>query len=159
MKNYIKLFCLAFFCLLTITSCKKEIDYHPEWDPSFMSGKIDGVLLECPLLAAQTNVIGEKTTLQIVGQHNNKAFTLTINDFKGVGTYPVSSPNEAIYIANSPKLQNTFTAIDEGNIKITSYTDQKIKGTFEFQGYNQDGNIITSVNITNGTFFMPYSKQ
>lgn len=159
MKNYIKLFCLTFFSLIIVISCKKEIDYHPEWDPSTMSGKIDGVLLRCSLLAAQTNVIGDKKTLQIVGQNGNSAFSLTIVDFKGVGTYPVTSPNLAMYIANSPVLQNTFMAIDEGNIKITAYTDQKIKGTFEFKGYNQNGNSKTAVSITDGTFDMPYSNE
>lgn len=124
-------------CLIITSSCKKEIDYHPEWDVSSMSGKIDGVLLQCTFATAQTYVIGGKTTLQILGNKVTSGFSLVINDFKGVGTYTLSDSNIATYLPNTAGLQDAYLSNSNGTIKITSYlADKYIKGTFEFKGQN-----------------------
>jgi len=132
-----KLSLLALVCLLITSSCKKEIDYHPEWDTSSMSGKVDGVLLQCTFTTAQTYVIGDKTTLQISGNKVTSGFSLVIIDFKGAGTYTISDSNMATYLPNVTGLQDAYLSTSNGTIKITSYlANQYIKGTFEFKGQN-----------------------
>lgn len=137
MKVPFKLSIFALVCLLITSSCKKEIDYHPEWDSSSMSGKVDGILLQCTIATAQTYVIGGKTTVQILGNKLTSGFSLVISDFKGVGTYTLSDSNVATYLPNNLGLQEAYLSASNGTIKITSYlTDQYIKGTFEFKGHN-----------------------
>ena len=141
---------MAFLCLLFITSCNKKIDYHPEWDVSTMSGKIDGVLLQCTSASAQSFVLGAKTTLQIIGNKGNSGFSIMIDDFKGVGTYNVSDQNLATYLLGTAGLQDAYISSSTGSVKITSYTENLIKGVFEFKGQN----ILNSdtKNITEGQF-------
>jgi hypothetical protein len=149
-KVLFKFSLLALVCLLITSSCRKEIDYHPEWDSSSMSGKVDGVLLQCTIATAQTYAIGGKTIVQISGNKGITGFSLMINDFKGVGTYSLSD-NMAIYLLSTSGLQDAYTGTSSGTIKITSYlADQYIKGTFEFKGENY----VTSAtkSITEGQF-------
>ncbi|MBB4108045.1 MULTISPECIES: DUF6252 family protein [Pedobacter] len=137
MKTPFKLSLLALICLLITSSCKKEIDYHPDWDSSSMSGKVDGVLLKCTLATAQTYVIDGKTTVQLLGNKATSGFSLLISDFKGVGTYTLSDSNIATYLPNNLGLQEAYLSATNGEIKITSYlAGQYIKGTFEFKGQN-----------------------
>ncbi|TCD11116.1 hypothetical protein EZ449_06375 [Pedobacter frigidisoli] len=151
MKIYFRLILLASLCLIFTSSCKKEIDYHPEWDKSAMSGKIDGVLLECTLATAQFYVVGTKTTLQILGNKGTSGFSLMINDFMGTGTYKVADNNMAIYLLGIAGLQDAYQGYEIGTIKITSYTENKIiKGTFEFTGKNYS--TLVNKNITEGQF-------
>jgi Family of unknown function (DUF6252) len=152
MKVPFKLSIFALLCLLITSSCKKEIDYRPDWDSSSMSGKVDGVLLQCTMATAQIYVIGGEITVQLTGNKGiNTGFSLMINDFKGVGTYSLSDNNLAAYIQNTSNLQDAYTGTSSGTIKITSYlANQYIKGTFEFKGEN----ILTSAikTITEGQF-------
>lgn len=150
MKVPFKFSLFALVCLLITSSCRKEIDYHPEWDSSSMSGKVDGVLLQCTIATAQTYAIGGKTIVQISGNKGITGFSLMINDFKGVGTYSLSD-NMAIYLLSTSGLQDAYMGTSSGTIKITSYlADQYIKGTFEFKGENY----VTSAtkSITEGQF-------
>lgn len=136
---------------VAFSSCKKEINYHPEWDVSSMSGKIDGVLLKCTLASAQTYTVGTETIIQISGSKGNVGFTLMINNFKGVGTYNIADGSIATYLEGTSGTQDAYMALSKGTIKITSYSaDKLIKGTFEFDGEN----IVTSKtkNITEGQF-------
>jgi hypothetical protein len=150
-KLSFKFFLLALTCFIFTTSCKKEIDYHPEWNLSSMSGKIDGVLLECTLATAQTYVVGGKTTIQISGNKGLNGFSLMIDDFKGVGTYNVADNNQGVYLTGVAGLSDSFIGLKEGTIKITSYEDQKIiTGTFEFKGENPTNS--ATKNITEGKF-------
>ncbi|MBO9673785.1 MAG: hypothetical protein J7577_10110 [Sphingobacteriaceae bacterium] len=137
MKIPFKLPLLALICLLVTASCKKEIDYRPDWDASSMSGKVDGVLLKCTIATAQTYVIDGKTTLQLLGNKVTTGFSLVISDFKGVGTYTLSDSNIATYLPNNLGLQEAYLSTSDGTIKVTSYlAGQYIKGTFEFKGQN-----------------------
>jgi len=152
-KTYLKLFLPALICLLIISSCKKEIDYHPEWDVATMSGKVDGTLLTCTVASAQFFTSNGKTTLQIIGNKGEAGFSLMVDDFKGAGTYNLTDNNLATYLATTNGLQDAFLSSSAGAIKITSYTPDKIiKGTFEFKGEN----IFTSTTktITEGQFSM-----
>ena len=80
-----KLPLLALVCLLITSSCKKEIDYHQEWDLSTMSAKVDGALLQCTLATAQVYDVDEQISVQISGKKGTTTgFSLMISDFKGV---------------------------------------------------------------------------
>ncbi|MCZ4223635.1 DUF6252 family protein [Pedobacter rhodius] len=141
---------LILFCI-SFSSCKKEINYHPEWEVSTMSGKIDGVLLKCTLASAQTYTIGSTTMIQISGSKGNIGFTLMINNFKGIGTYSIADSNIATYLEGNSGMQDAYMALSKGTIKITSYSaDKLIKGTFEFEGENTA--ISKTKNITEGQF-------
>jgi len=148
-----KLSLLAVVCLLITSSCKKEIDYHQEWDLSTMSAKVDGVLLQCTLATAQVYDVGGKISAQISGFKGTTAFTLVISDFKGVGTYALSDYNLATYLTGTSFFQDTYIGNTSGTIKITSYlADKYIKGTFEFKGENQS--TATSKTISDGQFMI-----
>lgn len=151
MKLAFKFALLAVLCLFVTSSCKKEIDYHPEWDSSTMSGKIDGNLLQCTLASAQFYTLDKKTTIQIVGNKGLKGFGLTIDDFKGIGTYKVADHNIATYMEGTAGLQDAYYGTSAGTIKVTSYlADKYIKGTFEFKGENIAA--LASKTITDGQF-------
>ncbi|MGN7986968.1 DUF6252 family protein [Pedobacter sp. 22226] len=151
MKLPFKLSFLALICLLITSSCKKEIDYHPEWDSSSMSGKVDGVLVQCTIANAQVYNVGGNISAQISGYKGTTAFTLIISNFKGVGTYSLSDNNLASYLTGTSFSQDTYIGSTAGSIKITSYlADKYIKGTFEFKGENLSTS--TSKTITEGQF-------
>ena len=148
-----KLFFLAFICLIITSSCKKEIDYHPEWDVSSMSGKVDGVLLQCSFTTAQTYTVNGKTSLQILGNKENDGFSFLIDDFKGNGIYSLASNNIATYLSGVSGLQDAYLGAS-GTIKIVSSTDKMIKGTFDFKGQNISNGVTKS--ITEGQFSINY---
>ena len=151
MKVSFKLSLLALVCLFITSSCKKEVDYHQEWDLSTMSGKVDGILLQCTLATAQVYDVGGKISAQISGFKGTSAFTLVISDFKGLGTYALSDYNLATYLTGTSFFQDAYIGSTAGTIKITSYlADKYIRGTFEFKGENQYTSI--SKNITEGQF-------
>lgn len=153
MKLPFKLSLLALICLLITSSCKKEIDYHQEWDLSTMSAKVDGALVQCTLATAQVYDLGGKISAQISGFKGTTAFTLVISDFKGVGTYALSDYNLATYLTGTSFFQDTYIGSTSGTIKITSYlADKYIKGTFEFKGENQS--TATSKTISEGQFMI-----
>ena len=135
---------------VTFSSCKKEINYHPEWDLSSMSGKVDGVLLQCSMASAGFFTDGGKTTAQILGSKGEFGFNLLIDDFKGVGTYSISDRNIGTYLTNVSGT-GTFMGFEKGTVKITSYTaDKNITGTFEFEAENFSNS--TKKTITEGKF-------
>jgi hypothetical protein len=149
-----KLLLLALVCLLITSSCKKEIDYHQEWDLSTMSAKVDGALVQCTLATAQIYDVGGEISVQISGNKGiNTGFSLLISDFKGVGTYNLSDNNMAIYLLSTSGLQDAYIGNTAGKIKITSYlADKYIKGTFEFKGENVS--TATSKTISEGQFMI-----
>ncbi|MBB6239378.1 hypothetical protein HDC90_004031 [Pedobacter sp. AK013] len=148
-----KLSLLALVCLLITSSCKKEIDYHQEWDLSTMSAKVDGALLQCTLTTAQVYEVGGKISAQISGFKGTTAFTLVMSDFKGVGTYALSDNNFATYLTGTSFSQDAYIGSTSGTIKITSYlSDKYIKGTFEFKGENLSTS--TSKTISEGQFMI-----
>ncbi|WP_316736415.1 DUF6252 family protein [Pedobacter aquatilis] len=144
------LVCALIIFSVTLSSCKKEIDYHPEWSKSSMSGKVDGVLLECSIATASFFPDGTKTTAQILGNKGEFGFNLLIDDFKGVGTYSISDRNIGTYLTNVTGT-GTFMGFEKGTVKITSYTaDKNITGTFEFEAENFSNS--TKKTITEGKF-------
>nr|WP_315420595.1 DUF6252 family protein [uncultured Pedobacter sp.] len=149
-----KLPLLALVCLLITSSCKKEIDYHQEWDLSTMSAKVDGTLVQCTLATAQVDDVDGQISVQISGNKGiNTGFRLMISDFKGVGTYNLSDNNTATYLLDISGLQDAYIGDPSGTIKITSYLANKyIKGSFEFTGENQS--TATSKNISAGQFMI-----
>ena len=149
-----KLPLLALVCLLITSSCKKEIDYHQEWDLSTMSAKVDGALLQCTLATAQVYDVDEQISVQISGKKGTTTgFSLMISDFKGVGTYNLSDNNMATYLLDISGLQDTYIGNTPGTIKITSYLANKyIKGSFEFKAQNQSNS--TSKTISEGQFMI-----
>lgn len=149
MKKSLQLFLLVLSSCFIISSCEKPIN-HPKVSESTMSGKIDGVLLECTFASAQLIDVGSKTNLQIIGHKGNDGFSLMIDDFKGVGTYNLASNNIAIYLLGISGLQDSYMSTT-GNIIVTNYSaDKIIEGTFQFKGQN----IVTGTdkNITEGKF-------
>ncbi len=101
------------------------------------------------------------------GSTNNKAFQLSITSLDGVGTYPIGGGanvfNVASYTETTVDLSNPmnsevviwqapFDDTQVGEINISELTDAHVKGTFNFQARNADGNIKT---ITEGSFNIP----
>ncbi len=136
MKKSLQLFLLAISSCVVISSCEKPIN-HPKVDVSSMSGKIDGVLLECTFASAQLYSLGTKTSIQIIGNKGNDGFSLTVDDFKGIGTYSLANNNNAIYLSGVSGLQDSYMDNGTGAIIVTNYSaDKLIEGTFQFKGQN-----------------------
>jgi hypothetical protein len=150
---------LSFFLagfLICLSACQKPIVFvegsgpggGPQTNGSSMSAKVDGVLVTCEFATAQSWVdnLGKKN-IQLNGLKAPQAFIITWQDFKGVGTYDALNLIDYVAGITDPFLQGYFA--ESGVVKVTTYTDKVIAGTFEFVGVNSNGE---KKNITEGKF-------
>lgn len=151
MRNIIAkagLFCL----LLLIFSCATKTEHltvsgdtaHPS-----LKAKVNGKLVNCEMTSAALYNESPKV-MMIIGNKGTEIFSLDINDFKGIGTYNLSDGSaSASYTVNLQGNLSTYTST-QGTIKITTSTDKKIVGTFEFKGVNADDQ--SERTISEGSF-------
>ena len=145
--------------LLFFSSCQKPIVFVegsgpggtiPNFNSSSMSAKVNGVLVTCEFAYAQSYTQAGKLNMQLNGFKNPQAFVITWQDFKGVGTYNAADIiSSANYVAGitDPLTQGYFA--ESGTIKVTTYNDKVIAGTFEFEAANTLGE---KKQITEGKF-------
>lgn len=153
MKTHLYRLPLLFFILL-ICACAKETTYItapiPVATSSSFSAKVDGNLVECPIANVSIYDLGSKKTMQISGSKGFEAFQMTVDDYKGVGTYDLTTINIGVYLGDSKNAANTSYMSTSGNVKITSVTDKVMTGTFEFKGHNYTTN--KDITISAGVF-------
>ena len=142
----------SFFCLLLlIFSCAKKTEHlDVSAGVSMMKAKVDGKLVECSTSLVTFYEVGTKKTIQIVGNKGTEGFSITINDYKGVGSYDLSKDGIAVYLGNSTDAQATNYMADQGTLKITLSTEKMVTGTFEFTASNTAG--TSEKKITEGSF-------
>lgn len=160
MKNIKSLLLLIILTPFGFSACQKDIVFVEgsgpggTLPPSYttkMSAKVDGVLVQCEFATAQEYVdIDGKKILQINGLKNPQGFTLTWQNFKGVGTYNAADlTSYGSYVSGiADPLTDSYFA-ESGVIKITTYNNKVIIGTFEYKAANANGVVKT---ITEGQF-------
>lgn len=120
-----------------------------------MNAKIDGTKISFTTEAVLMLNSPLGKSMSIIGSNGVKTMSLSIYDFKGVGTYPVPGSSQCFY--NEDQSQTgSFYSENSGKVVITSANGNKIKGTFEFEAPNQDQNLNTKRNITEGKFEVTY---
>ena len=157
---------------VTFTSCSNSDDTGD--DPGaggassgVLVAKIDGTNYQSSAISSSATVANNGQNLIIIASNSSgKAFALTVLGFSGEGTYPLGGganiTNSASYTVTDVDLnnpQNTTTEIWQapydntavGEIVVTSVTDSKVKGTFNFTCKNVGGDQSLKT-ITAGSF-------
>ncbi|TYB75806.1 DUF6252 family protein [Bizionia myxarmorum] len=152
--------------IASLSSCKSDDDGG---DPTtsggagIISAKIDGIAfssLEITSMASEITA-GPSTTLTFQGNTSNKAISVILSGFDGVGTYQLSDSNifsSATYSepnVSDPTNMPTWNAPYQdsgliGEVKVSENSADRIKGTFTFKAKNVIDD--TMKNVTEGTF-------
>lgn len=125
---------------------------------SFMTAEVDGQAWESATIQLIYVYTVAQNYLFISGAVSMDAeiITMQIFDFPGTtGTYPLGTDEYETHCFYSPTTEKSyFTLEDEpaakGTLTINSIDADRIKGTFQFTGQEQDG--PETVSITNGEF-------
>jgi len=157
MKKSIQIICTIL--LIGFSSCKKTINYHPEWDvplPESVSAKVDGNAFESTATSAVLYT-SAGNLLQIVGERSGVVFNLSLSAYHGVGDYVVSTTGAYLtYSENTSSLASSWVA-QSGTVKITTVNENRVTGTFSFIGTDIAGN-GTSKTISEGKFSVTYTS-
>jgi hypothetical protein len=156
---------MALLCLLITSSCKKET---PEPEKNIFSAKIEDTLVEFPyLIAVKSDFMASETgkMMRIVGKTQNRMIAINIHNYKGVGEYVLNDNMGQIAGSYSYTKKDQGVEKDEiyflteGSVKITSVTEDRIKGFFFFKATGYDEKTITegqfSINITDDSKSQP----
>ncbi|WCO00973.1 DUF6252 family protein [Psychroserpens ponticola] len=158
---------------LTLTSCSSSDDSGDGGGSGGGAGsgvlvaKVNGNSYQSMAISSTATVANNGQSLIIIASNSSgKAFSFTVLDFNGEGTYPIGGganiANSASYTVTDVDLnnpQNSTTEIwqapyddtEVGEIVVTSVTDSKVKGTFNFTCKNVGGDQSLKT-ITNGSF-------
>tara|TARA_R110002124_G_scaffold87407_1_gene225072 strand:+ start:101804 stop:102328 length:525 start_codon:yes stop_codon:yes gene_type:complete len=167
MKNFTKTMFATLVCVtLVFTGCKKDDD------GGMGSGLTEGNLtatvngnnfqsLEGTTAAQETNSGGVRVIAVSAGTINSENLQMIVQNFDGVGTYPLNLLNIGTYSylpdpsnpdPNSVVIYSTVNGTgNAGEINISSYSSTNVQGTFSFTGYNINDPNDTST-VSNGSF-------
>ncbi|WP_423147161.1 DUF6252 family protein [Rubrolithibacter danxiaensis] len=143
----IKLAFLMFtLCLFVFSSCKK--DKETSKAEAGMSVKIDGTLKASNAPAAAT-IYQSENTIQIIGRFSSsEGISIMLNEVK-TGEFDVATDAALVAYMEGTDPDQGFLG-ETGTVKITSLTDEMVKGTFEFTAKRALGEDVRV--ITEGTF-------
>ena len=158
--------------LMSLTiACNKSDDDGGE-DPQVTTGtfkaQVDGGSFEGieGTVVAQLN----SGTMAISGGTNaSENLQMIVMGFDGTGTYPLNFTNIGTYSylpdPNNPDPNTVvvYTTVGDamgnnGEVKVSSYDGNIIKGTFTFTGFNLD-NMSDTVSVTSGQFEIEVTQQ
>ncbi|AZI23074.1 hypothetical protein EIH07_08530 [Chryseobacterium taklimakanense] len=155
-----------FFCL----SCRDEGSGS---DGYFIMMKVNGNLKKGDISKTQSfltdyqAVVGDTpknlTQLLVVSNNlNGKNFEMlsfSLNEFTGVGTYSLAEDDPWVTAQYGEDVNNSSKIYPKhsGQMIITEFKDNKVRGTFEFVGKNYETG--QSVSITNGEFYLEAQKN
>ncbi len=143
---------IALLLIVFLFSCSKDEGGSNILGVGELSMKINGTQWKGTVI---TNVIDEKTeqiAISSVNTSANETMGIVIDDFTGVGTYPIAGDNftGAIYLRKDKVL---FTGGKEITYKVTSVSSSLVgksaKGTFSGTMKSTSGEVLT---ITDGKF-------
>jgi Family of unknown function (DUF6252) len=167
MKNVLIIFLMS----LTVMACNKSDDDGGD-DPQVATGtfkaQVDGASFEGieGTVVAQVN----SGTLSISGgTSDSENLQMIIVSFDGTGTYPLNFTNLGTYSylpdpSNpDPNTVVVYTTVGDatgnnGELKVSSYDGNIIKGTFTFTGFNLD-DMSDTVSVTSGQFEIEVTQQ
>ncbi|MEZ4858552.1 MAG: hypothetical protein R2781_07050 [Flavobacteriaceae bacterium] len=162
----LKILSFFLFASLVLTSCKKDDDGggDPQAASGTMTAKVNGAnfeSLEGTVAAQESNSNGVRAIGISAGTVNSENLQMIIQNFDGVGTYELNIFNIGTYSylpdPNNPDPSTVvvYMAVNGttsgGEVNISSYSSDRVKGTFSFTGYNIEDNTDT-VQVTNGSF-------
>ena len=169
----LKILSLFFFASLVLASCKKDDDggEDPQAASGTMTATVDGgsfESLEGTVMAQETNSGGVRVMAVSAGTVDSENLQMIIQNFDGVGTYELNLANIGTYsYLPDPRNPDPTTVVvymavngttSGGEINISSYTSDRVKGTFSFTGYNIQDNTDT-VSVTSGSFDMEVTQN
>lgn len=162
MKNLKTIVLFVFVCAMALTSCKKDINYHPEWDKpvvasAAMSAKVDGTFIAFTAQATLITASPLGKTLTIIGKNGDKIMSIVIYDYKGAGTYTIDDLAQVSY--NQDLTPTGSFMSSTGSVTVTNATSTTVTGSFTFIAPNQDSQINTSKTVTEGSFNLNYSTM
>ncbi|WP_297985222.1 DUF6252 family protein [uncultured Chryseobacterium sp.] len=90
---------------------------------------------------------------------NLEMLSFSLNEFKGVGTYSLAEDNPWTTAQYGEDANNSSKIYPKqsGQMIITEFKDNKVRGTFEFVGKNYETG--QTVSITNGEFYLEAQKN
>lgn len=159
MKNKLSRFPLMFLLsfLIFAVSCSKDDSAEDEQEGEYLTATIDGENFTSNLSITMTEMI-DITSIGGVSS-NNQSIMLQLSK-TDPGTYSIGGPNStsftiAGYTASTSSGIKTWQApldqsVSDGQIVVTSSSEDNIKGTFSFTATNTGDN--TTVEVTNGKF-------
>ena len=171
MKNFYKTAFTAMAALtLTLTACSDDDSgstgggNNPS-NGSYISAKVSGTNFETMNIAghstgmAQKTGLGDQTFISITAtSQNTNTMVITLSGVTGTGTYNLNedegNENNVSFVDVASGISYNSTANcegAEGTLKVTHYDNQKIEGTFQFVGKNDD-DCSKSKNVTEGKF-------
>ena len=153
-----------------LSSCNKDDDGGDGGTaaPGTVKAKIDGSSFESSQLASQATLVdlGSTYTINIIGTDlSGNNLSLILNGVVGPGTYVIGGDN-MVSISGSYTEINTSTfqsstwqapyegGVEVGEINISEFSEENVKGTFSFTAKNSDDDSFKS--ITKGAFNMDF---
>lgn len=159
MKNKLSKLSLTFallcLCLFSV-ACSGDDGPDDEQEREYLTATVGGEEFASSL-SMNVNQMNGVTT--IIGAGNNGGIMLQFSN-SSAGSYPIGGDNSgALTIA--AYTQNTNNGIvawqapidqsvSQGQIVVTNFSENNVKGTFNFTGTNTDDN--STVEVTNGKF-------
>lgn len=85
--------------------------------------------------------------------------SFSLNEFTGVGTYSLAEDDPRTTAQYGEDVNNSSKIYPKhsGQMIITEFKDNKVRGTFEFVGKNYETG--QTVSITNGEFYLEAQKN
>jgi hypothetical protein len=143
MKNLKPILLICMFMAIISASCKKS-DNNISTSIS-VSLKFNGSAKSSSTVIA--DYIKSESNLQVIGKFGNEAVSISIANIK-VGTFDVATDGALVSYATTADFSNTYLGTT-GTVVITSFTSDKVTGTFNFVGTTIDGRNGT---VTEGKF-------
>tara|TARA_R100000306_G_scaffold12304_5_gene14843 strand:- start:2400 stop:2921 length:522 start_codon:yes stop_codon:yes gene_type:complete len=170
----LKTISLILFVSLSLIACKSDDDggSDPQGGEGDFTAKVDGNSFE-GLTGTVKAVITDNGAGQSLavsgGTSESENLQMIIQGFDGEGTYQLNFTNIGTYSylpdPNNPDPNTVvvFTTVGDaqsnnGELKVSSFDGETIKGTFTFTGYNLDDNNDT-VTVSDGAYDIKVSDQ
>ena len=170
MKTFRKLLILSFVSL-AIASCSKKDDDggdNNNVEVGTLTAKVNGANFSGSVvaIATETTVAGTTIIRLQASDASGKAIVILINAYTGENTYEISDANTSVNTASytetninnpasSPSWVAPFNSSGKvGEVTISEKTATTIKGTFNFEGKEQNGTSMKS--ITDGKFNLEF---
>ena len=165
---------ILLFISMVILACSKDDDGgdDPQNGSGDFTAKVDGNSfkgISGTVKALVTNNGAGQTLAVSGGTNKSENLQMIIQGFDGEGTYQLNFTNIGTYSylpdPNNPDPNTVvvFTTVGDaqsnnGELKVSSFDGETIKGTFTFTAYNLD-DITDTVTVNDGAFNIKVSDQ
>ncbi|MDX1461929.1 MAG: DUF6252 family protein [Marinirhabdus sp.] len=162
---------LLLFMSLAVVGCNKSDDDGGD-DPQVTTGTFTASVDGNSFTGIQGTVVAQSSSGNMAisgGTSASENLQMIIIGFDGVGTYPLNFTNIGTYSylpdPNNPDPTTVvvYTTVGDamgnnGEVNVSSFDGNIIKGTFSFEAFNLD-NMSDTVSVTNGQFEIEVTQQ